>query len=76
VEEIAFTHKLLASGSQDKTIKIWDLKTGKNVMTLRGHEKGVWCLNFFTDSLLVSGSYDGTIKVKLNRVTLCASLLS
>ena len=64
VEEIIFDGRILASGGQDKLIKLWDMKTGKLLQTLRGHERGVWCLNFFTQTLLVSGSYDGTIKVR------------
>lgn len=64
VEEIIFDGRTLASGGQDKLIKLWDMKTGKLLQTLRGHERGVWCLNFFTQTLLVSGSYDGTIKVR------------
>ncbi|XP_053396949.1 uncharacterized protein LOC128556312 [Mercenaria mercenaria] len=60
---VIFDHLHLASGSLDKTIRVWNLKTGKCQHVLKGHVKGVWCLNFFTHNLLVSGSYDGTIRV-------------
>ena len=53
----------LATGSMDKTIKIWSLKDGKLLQTLYGHVKGVWCLRFITRFLLCSGSYDSTIKI-------------
>ncbi|GFO33400.1 F-box/WD repeat-containing protein 7 [Plakobranchus ocellatus] len=53
----------LASGSSDKTIKVWDIHTGHLQHTLRGHTKGIWCLQFFTKLLLVSGSFDSTIRV-------------
>ena len=58
----------------DKTIKIWDIKTGQHMMTLKGHAKGIWSLNFFTSTLLISGSYDTTIRVwftKINNCTMC-----
>ncbi|KAJ8311029.1 hypothetical protein KUTeg_011413 [Tegillarca granosa] len=63
VESIVFNETMLASGSQDRTIKLWDIKSGNLLQTLKGHDKGVWCLNFFTKNLLISGSHDGTIKV-------------
>jgi WD40 repeat protein len=28
--------RLIASGSEDKTIKLWDVKTGREIRTLRG----------------------------------------
>jgi len=32
-------------------------------LTLKGHAKGIWSLNFFTNTLLISGSYDTTIRI-------------
>jgi COMPASS component SWD3 len=29
--------RLLASGSDDQTVKLWDVETGQEVRTLRGH---------------------------------------
>ena len=39
VNKIKFhpTYSIIASCSEDATIKIWDLDTGKNLKTLRGH---------------------------------------
>ena len=34
----------LFSGSGDRTIKLWDPQTGKELQTLRGHTGGVLCL--------------------------------
>jgi RNA polymerase sigma factor (sigma-70 family) len=41
--------KVLASGSFDKTIKLWDVATGKEIRTLSGHTKQVVSLAFSPD---------------------------
>jgi WD40 repeat protein len=56
--------KTLVSGSFDKTIKIWDLATGKELRTLTGHQDAVLSIALSSDGkALVSGSYDKTIKI-------------
>jgi uncharacterized delta-60 repeat protein len=56
--------KLLASGSSDKTIKLWDLPEGALRKTLEGHESSVDALAIGPDGkLLASGSSDNTIKL-------------
>jgi hypothetical protein len=56
--------KQLASGSEDKTIKIWDVTTGKVLNTLKGHEGWVNSVGFSPDGKkLASGSADKTIKI-------------
>ncbi len=55
---------MLASGSDDKTIKLWDLQTGQEIVTLFGHSSYVESVAFSPDSkTLVSGGYDKTVKV-------------
>src|SRR5690349_9655953 len=49
----------LVSGSLDKTIKIWDLRTGQELQTLRGHQGGIFCMTTL-DRKLISGSADNT----------------
>ena len=63
--------KQLASGSEDKTIKIWDVTTGKILNTLpseryanKGHQSSVRSVGFSPDGQqLASGSRDKTIKI-------------
>ncbi|MFM9267069.1 WD40 repeat domain-containing protein [Tychonema sp. BBK16] len=55
--------KTLASGSWDKTIKIWNLETGEFIGTLTGHSDRVNSVAISCDGqMLVSGSSDETIK--------------
>lgn len=55
--------KILASGSWDKTIKIWNLETTELIGTLTGHTDRVNSVAISYDGkMLVSGSSDETIK--------------
>jgi len=53
----------LASGSIDKTIRIWDLGSQETVRVLRGHEREVTGLASISSRLLVSASQDQTIRL-------------
>ena len=56
--------KTLASGSADKTIKLWDVATGKERATLKGHTDWVNSVAFSPDGkTLASGSGDKTVKL-------------
>lgn len=59
---LQFDDTILASGSYDSTIKLWNIETGEEIRTLTGHELGVRCLQF-DDTKLASGSLDGKVKV-------------
>jgi WD40 repeat protein/serine/threonine protein kinase len=54
----------LASCGLDKTIRLWHVHTGKELMVLQGHENQVNSLAFSRDGqTLASSSHDGTIKL-------------
>ncbi|KAE9551572.1 hypothetical protein FO519_005216 [Halicephalobus sp. NKZ332] len=56
--------RIIASASFDKSIKLWDGRTGKYLTSLRGHVQAVYQISWSADSrLLVSGSADSTLKV-------------
>ncbi|ODV86697.1 hypothetical protein CANARDRAFT_196308 [[Candida] arabinofermentans NRRL YB-2248] len=56
--------KFLATGAEDKIIRIWDLATRTIVKYLKGHEQDIYSLDFFPDgSKLVSGSGDRTVRI-------------
>jgi len=54
----------LASGSEDATIKLWDLDTGQNERNLKGHTGKIQkiCFNSKGD-LLASCANDNDIKI-------------
>lgn len=55
---------LVATGSQDKSIKLWSSETGKLCVTCSGHRKGVWSLAFSpVDRVVLSASGDSTVRV-------------
>lgn len=56
--------KFLATGAEDKIIRIWDLATRTIVKYLKGHEQDIYSLDFFPDGKrLVSGSGDRTVRI-------------
>ena len=66
VNSVAFSPNgtLLATGSDDTTIKLWRVSDGAFVRTLAGHTSSVNSIAFSPDgTLLVSGSSDRTVRL-------------
>uniref|UniRef100_A0AAY4BBV7 U3 small nucleolar RNA-associated protein 13 C-terminal domain-containing protein n=1 Tax=Denticeps clupeoides TaxID=299321 RepID=A0AAY4BBV7_9TELE len=56
--------KLLASGSQDRTARLWSLPDLSLLAVFRGHRRGVWSVQFSpADQVLATSSADGTVKI-------------
>ncbi|MCB8766055.1 hypothetical protein LJE19_19740 [Planktothrix agardhii 1809] len=54
----------LATASDDKTVKLWDSTTGKEIKTLTGHTNSVFGVSFSPDGkLLATGSDDNTVRL-------------
>ena len=53
----------LASGSWDKTIRVWSSDTGKCKQVLKGHTSQVLSLAVLANGDLASGSADNTIRL-------------
>jgi hypothetical protein len=67
---------MLASGSDDQSVKLWDVRTGQCRKTLRGHTNAVRSVAFSPASaILASGSQDETIKLWKPQTGRCLSTL-
>jgi WD40 repeat protein len=56
--------RYIISGSYDHTLKLWDLETGKEVRTFRGHSNWVTSVDFSPQgNVILSGSEDSTLKL-------------
>jgi WD40 repeat protein len=59
-----FNGDTLVSGSYDKTIKVWSIKSSNYLATLRGHTSWVSCVSLKKDNTkLLSGGWDANVKV-------------
>lgn len=60
---LEFDANKIVTGSRDRTIKVWSVRTGRLRQTLYGHEGSVLCLKFDSTDFMVSGSSDRQIFV-------------
>ncbi|OKH43233.1 hypothetical protein NIES2101_31080 [Calothrix sp. HK-06] len=79
VVAIAFSPngEIIASGSNDQTIRLWNTQTGQCIKTLRGHSSWVQSVAFSPDGETVaSGSNDQTIKLWNTQTGQCLKTLN
>ena len=67
------------TGSRDSSLRVWNIKYGRCLRILDGHDQSVRCLDV-SGNKVVSGSYDNTCRVRLwlyptvHVLTVCAGL--
>ncbi len=62
VTAVAYSHdgKLVATGGRDKTLRIWEHNTGRELRIINGHQYTVRSISFSSDDkIIMSGSNDG-----------------
>ena len=56
--------KFIASGSYDKTVRIWNLEDGKEILKLEGHQKDITSVAYSPDGkFIASGCADKTVRI-------------
>jgi WD40 repeat protein len=56
--------KRALTGSSDRTARLWDLASGKELQRFEGHEAGVWAVAVLPDGKrALTGSYDRTARL-------------
>ena len=66
VTDVAFsnTDRVVATGSGDRTIKVWEIRTGKCARTLMGHTGGVTKVGWMKGGTrIISSDSEGVVKV-------------
>ena len=67
----------LVSGSNDRTIKLWDVQTGGVVKTFHGHTDSVWSVSISADcTMIASGSDDRTTRLWVIQTEECHHVIT
>lgn len=67
--------KIIASGSDDNSIKLWDIINSNCLITLKGHTNHIWGLLMFDNQTMLSVSGDSTIRLwNLTEISTAAEL--
>jgi len=53
----------VVSGSEDRTVRLWDPATGENTLTLSGHTQQVRSVSVRRDGTIASGDDDGVVRI-------------
>jgi F-box and WD-40 domain protein 1/11 len=64
IYSLQFNSQYLVSGSRDKTLRVWDMRTQRLLRILQAHAGSVLCLQFDSDpdeDIIVSGSSDSDV---------------
>ena len=79
VHSVAFSPngQILASGSNDQTVRLWDVNTGQCLKTLRSHAGCVQSIAFSPDGqILASGSNDSSVRLWDVKTGQCLKVLT
>ena len=70
ITRVAFhpLYSLLASASEDATVKIWDWETGEFERTLKGHTKAIMDVDFDHKGQLLGASAIPSLTAQMNRL--------
>ncbi len=61
---ISFDGRTIVTGGDDRTVKIWDVASGRALKTLRGHTESVTSVHIAPNGqTIASGSSDNTVKL-------------
>lgn len=69
--------EFLASGSNDTSLKIWDIRKKGCIQTYKGHTRDINTIKFSPDGRwVVTGGLDNAVKVRTALLILCSYMSS